>query len=166
MSYVLDLIFVLFIGGAAYQGYKDGFVRSLTALLSTMLALYGAYLFYIPAAHWLSDVSGWRLAFCRILVYIVLAILINRLIVYIFYLLDHVLVTITSLPIIRTINRSFGAFFRGLEAVFLLGLVQYLVLHWSEGFLATWFSSSIVASFVAKVVGYMAPFLFRIVKSF
>jgi uncharacterized membrane protein required for colicin V production len=165
MSLILDILFILIIAGAAYQGYKDGFIKAVSSLLSTVVALYGAGLFYLTGAEWLSDLTGWRLGFCRVVVFIILLILINRLIVFIMYLLDRALRFVAGLPIIRTINRGLGAFCRGLEGIILLFLLIILLERFSRGMVAGWLEASYIARSIVRFVGYIWPFVAKISRN-
>lgn len=166
MSIVLDILFVAIILGALYQGYKEGFIRAITSLLSTVVALYGAGLLYLTGAGWLSDITGWRVGFCRIVVFIILLILINRLVVFLMYLLDRALKFVAGLPVIRTINRGLGAFCRGLEAIIILAILIYVLNRLSHGPISEWLSTSHVADLIIRFTDYLWPFIYRVISSF
>ncbi len=165
MSLALDILFAIIIAGAAYQGYKEGFIKAVSSLLSTVVALYGAGLFYLTGAEWLSDLTGWRMGFCRVVVFIILLILINRLVVFIMYLLDRALKFVAGLPIIRTINRGLGAFCRGLEGIITLSLLIYLIQRFSTGAMAGWVTSSYIAKLIVRFTMYLWPFIYRVISS-
>jgi uncharacterized membrane protein required for colicin V production len=165
MSLVLDILFALIIAGAAYQGYKEGFIKAVSSLLSTVVALYGAGLFYVTGAEWLADVTGWRIGFCRIVVFVILLILINRLVVFVLHLLDRSLKFIIGLPVIRTINNGLGAFCRSLEALIILALFVHLIERFSSGVIAGWVASSFVAKNVVHFTMYVWPFIYRVMSS-
>lgn len=166
MSIVLDILFALVIAGALYQGYKEGFIRAVTSLLSTVVALYGAGLLYLTGARYLSDWTGWRIGFCRIVVFVILLILINRLVVFIMYLLDRALKFVANLPIIRTINHGLGAFCRGIEGVIILAIFIFLIERFSHGVMAKWVASSYIGHMIVRCSEYLWPFIYRVISSF
>lgn len=166
MSIVLDVLFALIIGGALYQGYKEGFIRAVSSLLSTVVALYGAGFFYLSGAQWLLSLTGWRVGFCRIIVFIILLILINRLVVFVLHLLDRSLRFVAGLPVIRTINRGLGAFCRTVEGIIILAILIYLIHRFSTGVMSEWVSSSYIAGLITRFTVYLWPFIVRIINTF
>lgn len=164
MAIVCDILFLAIIGGALYQGYKEGFIRAVSSLISTLVALYGAGFLYKSGGEWLSSFTKWRIGFCEIIVFVVLLVLINRLVVFILSLLDRALRFIAGLPIIRTINRGLGAFCRGIEAIIFLAILIACIYRFSTGFISGILAQSRITSLITRSVEYISPFMAQLIK--
>lgn len=163
----MDIFLVALILLAAWQGYKEGFIRALTSIVSSVVSLYFAAIFYGLGADWLVGITGWKGSVCRIVVFIVLVVLLNRLVVVLMNLADRALRTLMGLPIIRTINRALGAACRGLETIIFIAIFIYLI-HRFPFFpvVNSWFDSSYIAEYSTRFITYLWPFLLEVIHSF
>jgi uncharacterized membrane protein required for colicin V production len=123
----IDLVFVLIIGGFGLFGLWFGLVHTLGSLLGTLLGAYLASRYYEPLANWLVTLTGWGDNVARVVMFVISFIVINRLVGFIFWVIDKSTSIITSLPFINGINRILGGALGLFEGAITLGLILYFI---------------------------------------
>lgn len=162
---VLDIIIVIFLAGCIWKGYKQGLIKSLSSLIAIMVGLFGATQLYLLCANWLSRWTGWGISFTRILSFVVLFILINRLVIFLFYLADRFLQLIFKIPFVRTLNKILGAFFMLLEGVLITAVLMYIFKETGiSGAMNKVISTSALAHYILKTTAWIWPFVPRVMK--
>ncbi len=123
----IDLAFLIIIGGFALFGFWFGFVHTLGSLLGTVFGAFIASRYYEPLADMIIARTGWNANISRLVVFILAFIVINRLIGFIFWLIDRVLSLITRLPFIHSLDRILGMLFGIAEGAITIGLAIFFV---------------------------------------
>lgn len=157
---LFDIILLIIIGGFGLFGLWFGFFHTLGSLFGTIAGVYLASRYYEPMAGWLMQITGWEGNAPRVIMFIVAFFLINRLVGFVFWIIDRVFSLITRLPFINSINR-FSGFVLGLfEGIFTLGIIIYFIERYplSES-LMNQIASSIFAPFLSGVANVMIPLL-------
>ncbi|MBI5729318.1 MAG: CvpA family protein [Candidatus Magasanikbacteria bacterium] len=155
---LFDLVLLLIIGGFALFGLWFGVVATLGSLVGTVFGVYLASRWYVVPATWLINATGWNANFSNILVFIILYLIINRLIGFIFYIIDKSFSIITHLPFINSLNHLLGGLFGFIEGVVALGITFYFVSRFplSPAFMAA-ASASRVVPFCVSIAGLLWP---------
>jgi len=122
-----DLILLIIISLFCLAGLWLGFVHTLGSLLGTVLGAYLASRYYEVMADWLIRITGWGENTSRIVMFIIAFFVINRLVGFVFWIIDKFTSIITNLPFIKSINRLLGLFLGFLEGVITIGLVIYFI---------------------------------------
>lgn len=153
-----DLILILIIGGFTLFGLWFGMVATLGSLVGTVFGVFLASRWYALPAGWLINITGWDANFSKVLVFIVLFLIINRLIGFVFYTIDKSFSIITHLPFINSLNHLLGGIFGFLEGVVALGIVFYFVSRFplSPEFMAQ-INASHIAAFCAGIASLLWP---------
>jgi uncharacterized membrane protein required for colicin V production len=107
-------------------------------------------------------VTHWNQNFVNVLVLIILFLIVNRLVGFIFWLLDRVFSIITRLPFISSLNRLLGALFGLLEGIVALGIAFYFISRFP---LSPAFMTQVNASRVAAFCGSIASLLWPLVPA-
>lgn len=155
---LFDLVLLCVIGGFALFGLWFGFVATLGSLVGTVFGVYLASRWYVVPATWLINATGWNLNFCSVLTFIILYLIINRLIGFIFYIIDKSFSIITHLPFINSLNRLLGGVFGLLEGVVALGITFYFVSRFPLGpTFMTAVNASHVVPFCTGIAGLLWP---------
>ncbi len=124
---LLDVIFIIIIASFGLFGLWFGLIHTLGSLLGTVFGVFLATRYYEAASNWLMDITGWQANFSKVLIFIIVFFLINRLVGLAFWIIDKMLGFITRLPFISGINRFLGMLFGALEGVIGLGMVFYFI---------------------------------------
>ncbi|HLD35028.1 MAG TPA: CvpA family protein [Patescibacteria group bacterium] len=153
-----DLILACVIGGFVLFGLWFGIVATLGSLVGTVFGVFLASRWYALPAAWLINTTGWNANFSNVLVFIILYLIINRLIGFIFYIIDKSFSIITHLPFINSLNHLLGGIFGFFEGVVALGIAFYFVSRFplSPDFMAQ-ASASRIAAFCVSIASLLWP---------
>jgi uncharacterized membrane protein required for colicin V production len=101
----------------------------------------------------------------RIVMFAIAFIIINRLVGFIFWLLDRSFHLVLRLPFLRSIDRLFGFVFGVLEGVITVGFIIFFIERYplSPDFM-TKLSLSVVAPFTVGVATLLLPFIPQALK--
>jgi len=155
-----DLALLLIIGGFSLFGLWFGFVHTLGSLLGSVAGVYLASHYYEPIANWLIKTTGWGENFSKVIIFIIVFFIINRLIGLAFWLVDKFLSFFTNLPFIHSIDRLFGLIFGFLEGSIVLGIAFYFIGKFPLGDkFMSWVIDSKVVPHLVKLAAILWPFL-------
>lgn len=124
---LFDLVLIAIIAAFTLSGFWFGLIHTLGSLLGTVLATYVASRWYVVAADWLMGVTGWTGNFSKVLMFIIIFFVINRLIGFGFYLVERALALLSHLPFIAGLNRFLGAVFGFIEGLLIVGISLYFI---------------------------------------
>jgi len=161
---IFDVILLLILGGFVMFGLWFGFIHTLGSLIGTFAGAFFAGLWYEPLAKWLESIFG-HPNLMRILAFILIFIIFNRLIGFVFYLLDKIFKFLTIIPFLKTINRLLGGLLGFFEGILVIGLSLFVISRFP---LSDWFTNVLAASTVApwfvatsKILQYVLPEILR-----
>jgi membrane protein required for colicin V production len=142
---ILDIILLIILGGFVLFGLWFGLIHTLGALLGTVVGAWIAGHYYISAASWLSGIFGDSNT-VKIVSFIIIFMIANRLIGLIFYILDRVFRIVSIIPFLKTINRLAGAILGFLEGILVIGVSLFVMSRYPLG---DWFTNELIVSPVA-----------------
>lgn len=156
-----DIILLVIIGCFGIFGLAFGLVQTLGSLIGTVVGVYLASRFYEQLAAWLAGVTGWTGNFPKVLMFIIAFVIINRLVGFLFFVIDKLFGIITRLPFIKGINRLLGLAFGILEGIIVLGIVLYIInkLPLNQGLMNALAGSKIAAGciYIASILWPLIP---------
>jgi hypothetical protein len=90
----------------------------------------------------------------KVVTFLILFSLANRLICFLFALLDKFLGVLSIIPFVKTINRLAGAVLGLIEGGIVVGLILYVIAN-------NWLTAGLFAKFIAQstVAGYLMKFI-------
>ncbi|MBD3311212.1 MAG: hypothetical protein GF349_01790 [Candidatus Magasanikbacteria bacterium] len=154
--YWIDLLIIATIVLFAYQGFRNGFLRSLVSVVGFVISTYLAVKLYEPISFWLVEKSGWGVNFTRILVFIIIIVLVTRLIYLIYFILYKTFRFLRWIPLTRTINRILGSFFGFIEGILLLGFIFFfLEKHPFTESAMKYVDNAVLPEYLSKFVQYI-----------
>lgn len=156
---IFDLVLLILLGGFVLFGLWFGFIHTLGSLLGIIAGAWVAGHYYTAVADWGAFMWGggdWG----KVIAFILILILVNRLVGLLFYILDRAFEFITIIPFLSSINRLAGAVLGFLEGAFTLGLIlfflaRYPINDWFTGAL----QSSTIAPWLVGMAQVLAPLL-------
>jgi len=161
---IFDIILLIILSGFVFYGLFFGLIRTLGSLIGWLAGLWLTFVFYLTVFDWVKNLFfGHELA-GKVITFIVLFTLINRLIGFIFVLLDRTFDLISIIPFLKTINRLAGAALGFIEGGLVLGLALAFL---SQTVFGHWLDASKVAPFLigfAKAIMPLLPGLLERVK--
>ena len=162
----LDIVLIIIIASFGLFGLWFGLIHTLGSLVGTILGVFLATRYYEIVANWLMNITGWQANFSKVLIFIIVFFLINRLVGLAFWMIDKLLGFITRLPFISGINRFLGMLFGILEGAIGLGMIFYFIGKFP---LSQWFMSKLGESFLmphlVKMAKILLPFVPEALKT-
>ena len=161
-----DLALILIIGGFGLFGLWFGLIHTIGSLVGTIAGVYLAGSYYEPVATWLINTTGWGENFSKVLMFIIVFFVINRLVGLIFWIVDKFLSFFTNLPFIHSIDRLLGLVFGLLEGALGLGIIFYFIGKFPVGVMFMgWVTTSKVVPSLVKIASILWPLLPEAVKT-
>lgn len=152
---ILVVILIMFVS----FGFWFGFVHSLGALVGVVAGAFFAGRSFEPLAQWIHSLVGGSINFERVIVFLLIFTIINRLVGFLFWIIERTFKLLTMLPFLKTIDRLLGACFAFLEGAFVLGLTLSVALHFKIPILQAAVSHSSLAQTLVKISQFLEPLL-------
>lgn len=167
--FLIDIILLSIIGGFALFGLWFGFIQTVGSLVGTVFGAYLASRYYEPMADWIIHVTGWGENTSRVLMFIIAFLVINRLVGFVFWILDKFLSILTHLPFIASINRLLGFVLGAIEGAITLGLVIFFIERFplSEKIMGALAGSTVapILSGIASILWPLLPDALKLLQS-
>lgn len=161
-----DFALILIIGGFGLFGLWFGLVHTIGSLVGTIAGVYLAGNYYEPVATWLINTTGWGANFSKVLMFIIVFFVINRLVGLIFWLVDKFLSFFTNLPFIHSMDRMLGLIFGLLEGALGLGIIFYFIGKFPVGTtFMEWITASKIVPSLIKMASILLPLLPEAIKA-
>jgi len=162
---VLDFILLIIIFFFTFSGFWFGLIHTLGALIGTIAGVLVAGNYF----EWLADIASPIFMgndnLAKIISFIVIFIIVNRLIGLVFWMIDKVFKIIAVIPFLKTINRLAGAILGLLEGAVILGILLIMVGKFPfADYIIPAIENSQIAQWLLHVGKILAPLLPELVK--
>jgi len=163
---IFDVVLLISLAGFVFYGIFFGLIRTFGTFAGVLVGAFLASRFYLPVSDWLSSLFFGYNNLGKVLVFILLFSLFNRLTGFLFYLLDRAFNIISIIPFLKTFNRLGGAILGFITGSLILGLILYVASRYSliESLFGHWLVDSKVAPFLLKVANLLLPLLPEVLK--
>lgn len=163
---IIDVILVVILSGFVFYGLFFGLIRSFGVLVGVVVGAVLASRLYLPVSNLIDPVFFGFNNLGKVLVFLVLFSLINRLVGFAFYLVEKVFRLVSIIPFLKTINRLGGAVFGFLAGGLAIGLVLYIISRYTllDFWLGKWLVNSTVAPMFLKFNDILLPLLPDLLK--
>lgn len=162
---ILIAILVCFIAA----GFIYGLIKSVGSLVGLAAGIWIASRYFMPLADWLTPILRGNGPLAKILAFIIVYIIINRLIVLIFHLLDKAFSLLSFIPFAKSLNRFGGVVLGIIEGVLTIGIIIYIIAKFAPdtGIVAALDGSQIAHYLVlaSKFLTTLLPQAFEQIKS-
>lgn len=161
----IDLVLLGILGAFACYGLWAGLVHAFGALVGSLLGAAVAGRLFEPAAAKFLPLFGGNLNLARVVVFLVILTLVNRLAGLALAAVDRVFRVITIIPFLTTVNRLAGVLFGLLEGALVLGGGLYLTMKFpiDVGVTAA-LAQSRVAPILLAIANVIVPLLPDLVR--
>ena len=162
---LFDIILLIILGGFVLYGLWFGLIHSIGVLVGTIAGAYFAARWYDPVASWREFYFGGHANLARVICFLLIFALVDRLVGLLFWLVDKVFSILKIIPFLGLANRLLGAALGFAEGVLVLGLTLYVAERYPLG---DWFTTSLadskVAHYLIDVGSILTPFLPEVLK--
>lgn len=157
---IFDIILLIILSGFTFYGLFFGLIRTVGSLVGIIGGIWLTSRLYLYVFSWFSYLFFGHETLGKIITFLVLFVLINRLICFLFALIDRMFDIISIIPFLKTINRLAGAVLGFIEGALVLGLVLYIILQTSLGSsFSGLLAGSKITPFLLKFIKILAPLL-------
>lgn len=150
---VFDTILLVALSGFVFYGFFFGLIRTIGSIVGILAGFFVASNYYLAVFSWGSNLSFGYDKIGKIVCFLLLFSLVNRLIGFAFALLDSALGIVSIIPFVKTINRIAGAVLGLAEGALVLGIIFYYINNIS---IASKFMSQFTAG--SKIIPSLASF--------
>ena len=153
---ILDIVLIIILAGFVFYGLFFGLIRTLGSLIGVVGGLWFTLIFYLMVFDWVKNLFFGHEFAGKIITFFILFSLVNRLIGFVFALLDRTFDLISVIPFLKTINRLAGAALGFVEGGLVMGLALIFI---SQTAFGHWFDNSKVAPFLINYTQAIMPLL-------
>jgi uncharacterized membrane protein required for colicin V production len=146
----------------AIAGFFYGLITTFGSLVGVALGGFGASLYFKDLAEVIKPLILNNLNLAKVISFVILYVIINRLTVFAFYIINKIFRLLTIIPFLKTINHIGGAVLGFLEGVFGIGILLVLLLNFP---LANFIDDAILNSQIAQYLIAAGNLLKPIVNS-
>jgi uncharacterized membrane protein required for colicin V production len=155
---VINIGILLLLIGYLSAGYKDGFVHTLGRLVGSVAGFLIARTWSISVSFLVGILlpSGWA----RFITFLIIFVMVNRVIGFVFHILEGPLRIVTFIPFLKSINNLLGSVVGFVEGVIMLGGVIWVIGNFDlfPNF-AIQLNSSFLAPLISKAFNFLLTFV-------
>lgn len=163
---IFDTILIVLLAGFVFYGLFFGLIRTLGAFVGIFIGAWLASRYYLIIFAWVEGLFFGYNNLGKVLVFIILFVLINRLVGFAFYFIDRAFRLLSIIPFLKTFNRLGGAILGFLTGGLFIGLILYVVSRYTfiEHWLGQWLVDSQIAPIFLKFTKILLPLLPEMLK--
>jgi len=157
---IFDYVLLAVLAYFALWGFRKGLIRAVGSFVGMVLSVVLASRYFDAVAEWLAPYTGLtnNINLARIVSFILLLVVVNRLVVFGFGILEKMYKSIAVLPLMKLGNRVLGAILGLVEGAIVLGLVIYFISRFPFGSIVESFlDGSVVAPIVLSISSIVLP---------
>ncbi len=160
---LFDLILILIVFGFVWFGFWFGLIYALGGLAGLIVGAAVASRYYDEVARWIVFIiRNENLA--KIISFLILYIVVNRLVGFVFFIIERIIKPITNLPFLKTINRLGGAILGFVTGALTVGLILYFLTKVPLEWLIRLIENSKLAQYFINLAKILLPLLPEVLK--
>lgn len=162
MSFTLiDIVLIIIFFGFVFGGFALGLIRAVGAIVGLGLGTWAAGHYFMPLAERLTPIFGGNGSLANIIAFLIIFIIVNRLTVLAFHLLNKVFNLIAIIPFLKSLNRLGGMILGAAEGILTSGLILYVIAKFApnSGFVTNNLDQSQVAHWLVSATQFLLKLL-------
>lgn len=124
---LVDVVLILILFSFVAAGVVMGLIRTIGALVGLALGIWVAGHYFMPFADWLTPILRGNVIVGKIVAFLIIYILINRLTVLLFHFLDKAFSLLSFIPFAKSLNRVGGFVLGAAEGILTLGILIFVL---------------------------------------
>src|SRR3989339_660303 len=105
---VVDIVILIILAGFVWKGIRLGLIEAIGGIIGLFVGVFLASIYYEQAAAMLEDLTFGSYALAVIFGFLLIFIIVNRLIAFIFWIIGRIFNIIAIVPFLKTFNRLSG----------------------------------------------------------
>jgi membrane protein required for colicin V production len=167
---IFDIALVVFICGFTFYGLFFGLIKTFGSFVGLVGGAFISTQYYQTTAEFVGQFFP-VIGSLKIIIFFGLFIIVNRLIVIIFSIVNKAYDLISIIPFLKSINRLAGAIFGLAEGIFIIALILYII---RNSFLNSWvgnlMSTSTISPYLLSAIktfnNYFPDFFYKLISLF
>jgi len=160
-----DLILILGVFAFVLAGLWFGLIHALGALVGMVLSVLVAGRYYDSWGHATSGIFFGNENLARVMMFLLLMILVNRLIGLVFWIIEKIFKIVAVIPFLKTFNALLGGLLGFFEGVMVVGGTLYIAARYPvSATFGTVLAASHVGIWLLHAFGLFAPLLPQAVR--
>lgn len=157
----LDVVLIAVLLVFIITGFILGLIQGIGALVGVFAGAWLAGRYFMVWGDWLAPFFFGQVVAAKIIAFVLIFILVNRLVGFLFYLINRVFRLISIIPFLKSINRLGGLILGLIEGVLVLGLIIYVMAKFASDieWLAIALGNSMVARWLVSLASIAIQFL-------
>ncbi len=158
---IFDTILLIILSGFVFYGLFFGLIRTVGVLVGIVIGAWIAGHYYLLVFDWLAGAFFGHTNIGKVIVFLILFSLANRLVGLGFYFFDKMFHIFSIIPFLKTINRLGGAILGFFAGTLFLGLILYVISRYTfiNHWFGQWLIDSRLAPFFLKTSSLLLPLL-------
>lgn len=156
---LVDGAILILLGGFVLFGLWFGFIHTLGALIGTIGGVFVASRLFEPIAQWIHGIAGGSLNFERVVAFLLILTIVDRLIGLAFWFVEKMFNFLTIIPFLKTINRLLGGLLGFVEGVLVIGLTLYFASRYPFPPVGEYIASSGFATWLINAASVLVPLI-------
>lgn len=157
---ILDFVLLIILFAFAGGGFAMGLINEVGNLVGTVIGAVAATNFFEKLASWVGTPFGMTENLIKIISFLLIFLVVNRLVVVIFHLINKVFDVLAVIPFLKTINRLAGAVLGVITGGLIIGLFLVFISKFPFAiFLVKPMENSEVAQLLFKYGKILMPLL-------
>ncbi len=156
---LVDILLLIISIGFAIFGLWFGLIHTLGSLAGTLAGAYLAGKYYMVIASWFVGTIGWTKSTANVLSFILLFIVINRLVGFLFWLAEKSFDVVAKLPFLNSLNKILGGVLGAVEGALTVGLIIHMMFQFSFPYFLQYLQDSSVAAVTRNLAQVLIVFL-------
>jgi membrane protein required for colicin V production len=148
---LVDVILIVVVGAFALHGLWFGFIRTLGNAVGLIIGAVVASQYTALAVDYLGFLFANNTTVASIVLFLLILVIAQRLVGFVFWIIDRLFGFLRWLPFVGFINRLLGGILGLAEGLVLIGAAVYFVQMVFPFWASAWFSGSQVVSYISSV---------------
>jgi len=164
---MLDYVMLAVLAYFALWGFRKGLIQAIGSIIGLIIAVVLASRYFQQAADAVSPFVSFTKSenFIKVIVFVLMLIIINRLAVFVFSIIEKMYKSVAILPGMKFLNRLLGAGLGFIEGCLVLGLIIFFASRFPFGSIVESFlAGSQIAPIVLQISTIIQPFIPEAIK--
>lgn len=122
---VIDIIILAIVALFVWKGVKLGLIEAVGGIIGLFVGVFLAGRYFMAIAEAIQGPLFNSQTFARVIAFILIFIIVNRLIAFVFWIVDKAFDILAFIPLLKTFNHFLGGIFGLVEALLLIAILVF-----------------------------------------
>jgi membrane protein required for colicin V production len=152
-----DVILIVIVLAFVMLGFFMGLISAIGALVGVVAGAWISSIYFLDLANWLSPYLLGMDGTAKVVAFILIFTLVNRVVALLFWIIGKVFKLISIIPFLKSIDRLGGAILGFVEGSLVVGTVVFVISKFSPNI--PWLLDNLNSSRIAHILVWVTQFL-------